>query len=187
MIVSKSKPVRVIARPRPIAAVATVAVAAFATGCGGGSTPTPAAASPSQSRYRLAVSFSECMRAHGVPNFPDPTRNANGGISLALRAGGPGGLSPNSPAFQSAQQACQKLLPKGGAIGNLSTGQKQQFLDYAACMRTHGVPSFPDPSFIGGGVRIRVGGAGVDPSSPAFKAAQTSCRAKLPNGAIAGG
>jgi hypothetical protein len=46
-------------------------------------------------------------------------------------------------------------------------------------MRSHGVPSFPDPS--GRGIHIGPG-SGIDPSSPAFKAAQSACRRLLPGG-----
>jgi hypothetical protein len=65
--------------------------------------------------------FSQCMRAHGVPDFPDP--GTNGGIVIHGDTGGatgpagssasgpPGDLNPNSPAFQKAQKAC------GGLIG----------------------------------------------------------------------
>jgi hypothetical protein len=46
-------------------------------------------------------------------------------------------------------------------------------------MRSHGVPSFPDPS----GQRIHIGpGSGINPSSPAFRAAQSACRKLLPGG-----
>ncbi|MGO9179419.1 MAG: hypothetical protein ACLQHS_09130, partial [Candidatus Limnocylindrales bacterium] len=51
------------------------------------------------------------MRAHGVPNFPDP-KFSGGGISMNLNGSG---IDPNSPTFQAAQQACQSLLP--GANG----------------------------------------------------------------------
>jgi hypothetical protein len=46
-------------------------------------------------------------------------------------------------------------------------------------MRSHGVPSFPDPS--GRGIQIGPG-SGIDPSSPAFKAAESACRKLLPGG-----
>jgi hypothetical protein len=61
-----------------------------------------------------ALQFSRCMRAHGV-NVPDPQTSGNGGaIKVVKRAGsGDTGPDPSSPAFQSAQKACQSLLPKG--------------------------------------------------------------------------
>lgn len=51
-------------------------------------------------------------------------------------------------------------------------------LRFAECMRSHGVPSWPDPS--NGGFHIT--GSAIDPSSPAFKAAQSACGKLLPGG-----
>ncbi len=45
-------------------------------------------------------------------------------------------------------------------------------------MRSHGVPSFPDPSDNGSGFTLSA--PGINSSSPAFKAAQTACSALLP-------
>ncbi len=50
------------------------------------------------------LEFSECMRSHGITNFPDPSNT--GRLSL------PDGVSPNSPQFKSAQAACAKYQPK---------------------------------------------------------------------------
>jgi hypothetical protein len=52
-------------------------------------------------------------------------------------------------------------------------------------MRTHGVPKFPDPS--GGGGFVFPAGSGIDPSSPAFRAAQAKCRRYEPTSGIAPG
>jgi hypothetical protein len=59
-----------------------------------------------------ALKFSKCMRGHGLPNFPDPdVGRSPSGIGIAIRLGGPGsGVNPQSPTFQAAQKACQKLL-----------------------------------------------------------------------------
>jgi hypothetical protein len=51
---------------------------------------------------------------------------------------------------------------------------------FADCMRTNGVPNFPDPG-AGGGVQIQAG-SGINPFSPSFKAAQTRCAKLLPGG-----
>jgi hypothetical protein len=51
-----------------------------------------------------AFQFSRCMRANGVPNFPDP--DANGNIQFPITS-----PIPKSPAFQRAQSgACKKYL-----------------------------------------------------------------------------
>ena len=61
-----------------------------------------------------ALKFSQCMRAHGVKNFPDPDFSG-GGVRMKI-GGSPGsGLDPNNPTFKSAQAACGPGL--GKAIG----------------------------------------------------------------------
>jgi hypothetical protein len=123
------------------------------------------------------------MRRHGVPNFPDPTGNGSGGLQIqaSQRAGsGPSlrvnGVSVNAPAFQAAMQSCRSYLPNGGQPPALSASQRQAMLAFAHCMRSHGLPGFPDPTFNGSRVGIRFGpGSGINPDSPAFKSAQTAC------------
>ena len=47
---------------------------------------------------------------------------------------------------------------------------------FSRCMRSHGVPDFPDPpAASGGGIRFVVGGGGIDPAAPLFREAQRSC------------
>jgi hypothetical protein len=57
---------------------------------------------------------------------------------------------------------------------------QEQALRYSACMRSHGVPKFPDPQFSAGSSRIKIGGNGIDPRAPAFQAAQKACASVLP-------
>ena len=79
-----------------------------------GGQPTPAQIAQ---RQQQMLTFSACMRAHGIKDFPDPS---NGGIQLQ---GGPGSdLDPNNPTFQQAQQACQKDLPFKNAPGTAKAG-----------------------------------------------------------------
>jgi hypothetical protein len=78
----------------------------------------PSAAQQQQSFANL-LKYSQCMRSHGEPAFPDPTRSG-GRISLRVQAGPGSSLDPNSPIFQRAQQACAKLQ---GAPQALSSKQ----------------------------------------------------------------
>ena len=64
--------------------------------------PTPAEQAHDQSE---ALKYSACMRAHGVPNFPDPIFSG-GNIALMPR-----GIDRSSPLFLSAQKACQGDRP----------------------------------------------------------------------------
>jgi hypothetical protein len=114
--------------------VGVVCVAALA-GCGSSSTkPSASSHTPAQ------LAFSECMRAHGVADFPDPS--GSGGINIAGT-----GINPFSPAFEAARASCKKLLPGGGpGSQHASEQQRQQLVALSECMRSHGVSGFPDPT-----------------------------------------
>ena len=54
-----------------------------------------------------SVAFAECMRAHGVPKFPNPNGNGN-------QLGPTSGVNPASSAYQAALNGpCQSLAPAG--------------------------------------------------------------------------
>jgi hypothetical protein len=141
----------------------------------GSTGPKDTAASNSQ-----GLKFAQCMRSHGVPNFPDPS---GGQLDLRVQqtptSMSVNGVQVNGPAFKSAMNSCKSDLPNGGHPTATQTAKaRSQALAMAKCMRTHGVPNFPDPTFQpgpNGGVGVRIGGAGIDPSSPAFQAAAKAC------------
>ncbi|MGH2854581.1 MAG: hypothetical protein ACRDLF_10395 [Solirubrobacteraceae bacterium] len=148
---------------------------------GGGGSPSPESGAPTQQQM---VALAHCMRSHGVPEFPEP---AEGKLIVHNRShnGHVTGINPESAQFQAAQKACAKFAPNGGKPPSPAEQAKaqEQALKFSQCMRSHGVPSFPDPEFLhgGGAVRIRLGGkrggpSGIDPSSPQFQAAQKACQ-----------
>jgi len=150
-----------------------VATLTAAASTGASSAPAGAAATPDAAKY------AQCMRAHGVPDFPDPV---NGGFQIAATPGSD--LDPSSPQFVAADAACKALSPEAQAANGAVDPQAQaEALKYSACMRSHGVPSFPDPVFIGGSIRLTVrAGTGADPNSPQFIAAQQACASLQPLG-----
>jgi hypothetical protein len=99
--------------------------------------------SRSRRRPPAALRFSECMRANGVPDFPDP--RPGGGFDIPTAA------NPGSPGFRSAQAKCQKILSAGGGLpapGGRTDPTSQtltKLLRIAVCMRRHGISQFPDP------------------------------------------
>lgn len=147
--------------------------------CGSSAKSSTAAASAG---FTQGVRYSDCMRSHGVPGFPDPS--ANGELAL-----GPGsGVNPQSPAFQSAQAACAKLQPGGNGPPQMSESQKLAALKFAQCMRRHGVANFPDPGAPKGSTSVlAVRGmffpfsGGLQPNAPAFRRAAASCGVRPPN------
>jgi hypothetical protein len=115
------------------------------------------------------------MRAHRVPDFPDPggARSSGSGVSIfgiAL----PPTIDVKSPAFQAALNACQKLATGGAPQAGLTEAEKETAVRYSRCMRAHGVPTFPDPVFRNGRIGIS-SGTGNNPNSPAFLAAGKAC------------
>ncbi len=130
-----------------------------------------------------ALKFSQCMRSHGLTNFPDPQISGNR-VTIQTHEGA-GGLDPNSPQFQAAQSACQNLLPKGNPENPQQQAQDRDALvRFAQCMRSHGV-DVPDPQPAGNGnLGIRLGpgaGPGQDMNNPQFQAAQSACQHFLPH------
>jgi hypothetical protein len=153
----------------------TAGIALLVAACGGSSSDPPAGGSTT---YAKALAYSQCMRAHGVPDFPDP--GSNGSIVLHGSRNG-NGPSLNSPQMQSADKTCRHLLPNGG---QMTPAQRQQainqLLHFSECMRSHGVLNFPDPTVTGNMIGIRIGGSGLDPNSPVFKSAQHACQSLMP-------
>jgi hypothetical protein len=193
-------------RKASIAALAVVGassalLAAVAAGCGGGSsgagvaqigtTTTGKSGSTSSggSGKGDPAAYSACMRKNGVPNFPDPDSSGNIRITGGQdKNGRKFGLDPNSPQFRRAQRACGKLQPNGGKPSAQEQAREQeQALKFSRCMRSHGVPKFPDPKFqADGGTLMRIG-KDVNPNSPQFKAAQKACQKLVPGGPMSAG
>jgi hypothetical protein len=67
-------------------------------------------AAQTQQGLAQTLKFSQCMRSHGVTNFPDSQLQSSNRISL--RIGGPG-FDPNSPQYQAANSACKHFTPGG--------------------------------------------------------------------------
>jgi hypothetical protein len=149
-------------------------VAALLAGCG---STKPTSSGFVSHALAQQVKYAQCMRAHGVPHFPDPTikQSPQGtGISQGVPAS-----AGQSPAFASANRACAKLAPQGGQ-GNsgpppVTAAQHAQLVTFAACMRAHGTPQMPDPA-PGGQFNLP---AQIDTNAPAFTNAVKHC---LPNG-----
>ena len=141
------------------AIIAAAAVALLTTSCSSSPSSTGSSGSPhpgGSATSPSAVAYSACVRSHGVPNFPDP--GGNGHVPKA----DPQLLGVSSSQLQVAQRTCQHLYPTNG--GTLSASSLRQCyesgvcpqamvqqalnagLKFAQCMRSHGVPNWPDPT-----------------------------------------
>jgi hypothetical protein len=178
------------AGPLILAVAAVTALGLLASACGGSSGQGVAQVDSSETTTTDTTSeqdsadgsgsadpaaYSACMRKNGVPKFPDPDSEGR----LLLRAGPGTGIDPESAQFRAAAKACQKLAPKAPSPAQRAK-DREQMLKFAACMRSHGLPKFPDPTS-DGGLRIEKN-SGIDPNSPQFQQAQNACKEWLPGG-----
>lgn len=158
-----------------VSVTAAAAVATFAAGCGGGSsagiahvstTPTTSATTTTSA----LVAFSQCMRANGVPSFPDPQTYQGGNVKLTIHALGQG------PKVKAALQACTNLLPTGNESQQAPSRQQVAAeLSFARCMRSHGLANFPDPNGQGQLSVDMVIAQGIDVHSPAVLRIVNTC------------
>jgi len=93
------------------------------------------------------------MRSHGVPNYPDPSNGS-------LPKGDAQAFGVSASVFSAAQSTCHHLLPDAGSFqeqasqctlaGDCPPAVVQQMMTsdrkFAQCMRSHGVPNWPDPT-----------------------------------------
>lgn len=118
------------------------------------------------------VAYADCMRSHGVPNFPDAS--AGGGFDI------PSTIDAQSPAYLSARQTCTSP-PSRAATRGLSDRQKLELIAATKCMRAHGI-NVSDPTFNGAYMTLDE----LDQTtiaSPAFKRAEPVCHYPVPNNA----
>jgi hypothetical protein len=188
---SRRRPIR---QGGSLALTAVLAVAGFdLAACGGPSTPGVTTASTTTTSIaanssthgstgaRGLLAYSSCVRSHGVPNFPDPT--SNGGIPKETAQQ----LGVSQSQLQAAQSECTHLLPAGGSLSGtnnqtITVAQQQYYLKVAACMHSHGVTNFPEPSFFGGSVEFQGLGHLPGVGSPLFKHAFDICQKLIPPG-----
>jgi hypothetical protein len=190
-------------RLRAGALAATIAgTALLAAACGGSSgganTFAPGAT------YAQTLAFAKCMRANGVPNFPNPDRQGNFSSAnpevQALEAGGSPQGGPHTVSPQrNVLFTCRSVLPNAGT--GLTMSQMQQISEQnlrnavqaAKCMRAHGITNFADPVASnpnqgGGGVSWQpvisaIQDGGLSTSTPSYEAAFMACN----GGKVTGG
>lgn len=137
-------------------ALAIVALALLTAACGNAPTFTVSggfSSSGGSVSPQSLLAFSQCVRGHGILNYPDPRDGE-------LPKGNPQAFGVSNSAFANALGGCQHLIPQtGGSFaaslnrceedGNCPPSLVQEALNqgntFAQCMRSHGVSNWPDP------------------------------------------
>lgn len=167
-----SQPARtaVLGKRRPLAALAIVTL--IVAGCG--SSSDSGSSGDRNVRRDAGVRFAECMREHGVREFPDP--DAAGELTIDGVLNG-SSLDPDSATWKTAIAACKDMQPGGFTGGERSPEQQQGALAFAECIRENGVTDFPDP--INGEPLVdtnRIPSAATDRGIAVLNAAMQKCR-----------
>lgn len=158
-------------RPRAAWRVVSAGTVLLAAACGGGS-PAPAA-SAGQSLYQRSLTYSRCMRSHGVPDFPILKQGPGGTLIHPLSP--PAGML-TAPGYDAAFRACLKLAVIGGGSAARYRAAALQGLLQAECMRAHGITGYPSPATLDGGIHSPDPVAiGLDTHTLQFQAAAKAC------------
>jgi len=140
----------------------------------GSTTTTQATSSTSSagSQVTEALAFARCMRSNGVTNFPDP--DAKGDFNkVAMNQ-----LATSNSHYQTASNSCAHLFP------DMSDKSPSQLLlqeisndeaKFVRCMRTHGVPKWPNPVLQQGRLIFDSQAVGINPNSPRIAAKMQAC------------
>jgi hypothetical protein len=160
-----------------LAAVAAGA-ALLAAACGSGGS-SPAGSAPSHPPgYQQYHAYSQCLRSHGAPFWPEPSAVPQGvwdnpntyKITPRILA------HEHGRGWQAALTACQKLAPRELPYTAAQISVLRSHLQkLAGCMRAHKITNFPSPVAGPYGAGFPSPGPGVKPDSAQFKAAQQAC------------
>jgi hypothetical protein len=174
-------------------AIAVLAAMGLLAACGGGSkdpgaagaggTATATAGSGSsgsgssgETSQAQQLQLAHCMRSHGVSGFPDPSANGT-----ELQNIENSGVNTHSPTYQAALEACKEYSGAGNLTPAQNAAENTKGLEISQCMRSHGVPNFPDPATGPAGEQvINLSGLGIDQNSPTYQAAHQVCQRMYP-------
>jgi len=129
---------------RVFGALALGAAGLALAACGGGHDSATATRTTNQQTLVVLRQLARCVRANGLPGFPDPIVRNDGVPAFPDSA-------PRVP--PAAQQACRtiaaRIPPDYTATTAVSSSDYQKLLRLARCIRAHGVSDWPDPNPLG--------------------------------------
>jgi hypothetical protein len=137
----KRKPLVVLA----VVAALTGSLTACSSGGNASPSPSPSTSGNVQQWLELARRFSQCARDHGYPAFPDPVLD-NGEPVYSTD-----GADVKEQALAVAEiPECKAIDEQLAALRDAngptySAADVQKLIQFAGCIREHGVPEWPDP------------------------------------------
>jgi hypothetical protein len=166
-------------RPRPaglgLMGVLLVVLGIVALAACSSSATSASGDSSTSSAYQKALAYAQCIRAHGIPSYPDP--NSQGQFVIQNGSDDPS-ANVSASARNAALKACQSLEPASIAQGPpKGAANNSSELKFSQCMRSHGEPDFPDPA-ANGSITLP---SGMNAESPQFQKAEQDCQSLMPS------
>lgn len=120
------------------------------------------------------VKYAQCIRANGVPDFPDPAPDGSMRFKLDPKTG---------DKFEAAQRACKDKASSAVASmdQNATPERMKALVAFATCVRAKGVKDFPDPSPNG---TFEITSQSIDMTAAQAQGALKACRESNPPGAL---
>ncbi|HEV2779613.1 MAG TPA: hypothetical protein VGX25_09450 [Actinophytocola sp.] len=159
-----------------IAVLATAGLAGCSTGNGdegvvsAGGTTTSTQAADREMRIKQ---YRDCLTQHGIPLLDQPTEE---GLPQIDKNRVP------ADRVSVALQECRESLPTGGDVDKPAQEDIEARQRYAACIREHGVPAYPDPDPQSGEQRMSDELSRQLKNDPKLPAAEQACQSVLPSG-----
>lgn len=124
-------------------------------------------AQPTPEEVEELLVYSQCIRANGYAEFPDPGPDGR----LQIRITDPAAAAQ----FRTAQAACADKLPSRMAAMNapMTPERLEGLLKFAGCVRAAGISGFPDPTPQGD---FEITDPALGPATPQVRQAFDSCR-----------
>ena len=140
----------------------------------------PAATTPSwqENLRQIGHRYAECLRAHGHPQIADPTLRSDGRLSFGAQDDA---VSAASRALRGDTCRAELVALKDAPPKPPTAAELRQLVRFSRCVRTHGLPDWPDPHSDGTfplNERLQRAGKG------AIFAALEPCRRLNPGGGI---
>jgi hypothetical protein len=146
-----------------------IAALLLPVGCSGRPHPSASPQSAREDPNAAPADLSQmigCFRAHGLPGFPDPAYDPSDGRWHFA--------NDSPPLTAQVRQACAAVMPPATPASPIPTAQLRDLLQYATCVRAHGLPDWPDPAVDG------VFHTSIDPKTdPGARAAMDACERYL--------
>src|SRR5215467_2418421 len=153
----------------------TAGIVMLMAACGG--SPSSTSSTGASGQFQQDLAFTRCMRSHGLPDFPGPNANGHGFGSQQQQD-----QQRSDPHFGTAYSACQHMLASVPSSHRTKVIPSQtQLVRFSQCMRSHGVPDYPDynPSV---NLRTELAQLGINTNSPQFQATLQTCDRLVPLG-----